>query len=112
MHMEENYSASPYKIGSFEPTEFIHTGTYDTSIKIPDRPKVKYNLTIPWLNFDANVVFCVNDNIRWYTILMLKLLGCKLEDATVNDKLNIPPVPLNQKIYNKLNDLLKKLLNV
>ena len=44
MHMEENYSASPYKIGS---NEFIHTSTFDTSIKIPDRPKVKYNLTIP-----------------------------------------------------------------
>ena len=43
---------------------------------------------------------------------MLKLLGCKLEDVTSNDKLDIPPVPLNQKIYNKLNDLLKKLLNV
>lgn len=89
--------ASPYKIDSFGPNEFINTGTYDTSIKIPEAAKVKYNLTISWLNLDANVVFCVNDNIKWYTILMLKVLGCKLEDTATNNKLNIPQVPLNQK---------------
>lgn len=111
MRMEENDNiSSPYKIGN--DNGFEYTGGVDTSIKIPDRSKVKYNLSIPWLNLGANVVFCVNDNIKWYTILMLKVLRCKLEDATTNDKLDIPPVPLNQKIYNKLNNALKKLLNV
>ena len=104
--MEENNNITKHKIGNTD--GFVYNAGVDTSIKILYRLKVKYNLTIPWLNLGENVVFYINDNIKWYTILMLKLLGCKLEDAEANDKLNIPPVPLNQKIYNKLNNVLKK----
>ena len=93
--MEENNNITKHKIDNID--GIVYNTRVDTSIKIPKGPKVMYNLSIPWLNIGTDEVFCINDNIKWYTILMLKLLGCKLEDATVNDKLNIPPVPLNQK---------------
>lgn len=126
--MEENDNVSQYKdteykiggTGTIESNDFLYTNGVDTFFRIPEGPKVKYNLSIPWLNLgtdifgtpNTKVIFCINENVKWYTILMFKLFGCKLEDATTNSKLNIPPVPLNQQIYNKLNNALKKLLKV
>lgn len=116
--MEENDNVNQYKIGdtgTINLNDFVYTGTLDTSIKIPKGPKVKYNLSIPWLNLGTDVfntpntkaIFCINENVKWYTILMFKLFGCKLENITVNNKPNTPKVPLKQQIYNVLNNLLK-----
>lgn len=126
--MEENDNVSQYKdaeykiagTGAIESGDFIYTTGVDTSIKIPKGPKVRYNLSIPWLNLgtdifgtqNTHVVFCINENVKWYTILMFKMLGCKLEDLDANTKSNTPKVPLKQQIYDKLNNLLKKLLKV
>lgn len=121
--MEENDNVSQYKIddtGTIKSNDFIYTTGVDTTIRIPKGAKVRYNLSIPWLNLgtdifgtqNTHVVFCINENVKWYTILMFKLLGCKLEDLDAYNKSNTPKVPLKQQIYNKLNNLLKKLLKV
>lgn len=127
--MEENDNVSQYKdaeykiggTGTIESNDFIYTTGVDTTIRIPEGTKVRYNLSIPWLNLgtdvfgtlNTKVIFCINENVKWYTILMFKLLGCKLEDLdAAKVKLHKPKVPLKQQIYNKLNNLLKKLLKV
>lgn len=41
---------------------------------------VKYYLEFEWLNFGGapeHLVFCVNDKIKWYTKLLIRLLGGK-----------------------------------
>ena len=117
--MEENDNVAQYKIGNDK--GFVYTCGVDTSFRIPKGAKVRYNLSIPWLNLgtdmfgtpNTKVIFCINENVKWYTILMFKLLGCKLEDLdAAKVKLHKPKVPLKQQIYNKLNNLLKKLLKV
>lgn len=85
---------------------------FRAKIYVP-KPKIKCYLSVPWLNLtgsrDDNITFLIKDNVKWYTILIFKLLGCKITYPESNESKQ-PTIPLRQKIYNVINKFLVKVL--
>lgn len=90
----------------------VNVNGFVGNINIP-KPKIKCYLSLPWLTLsgaiDENITFLITDNVKWYTILMFKLLGCKITYPTTNEDKK-QTIPLRQKIYNAINKFLVKVL--
>lgn len=90
----------------------VNVNGFVGTLNVP-KPKIKCYLSLPWITLtglrDENLTFLIKDNVKWYTILMFKLLGCKITYPTTNETKQ-PSIPLRQKIYNAINKFLVKVL--